>query len=55
MLKDKLQPFLDKYEEINSLLSAPDISSDIQKMTKLSREQSSLEPIIDKAKEYYME
>lgn len=52
MLKDKLQPFLDKYEEISSLLASPDIVSDIKKMTKLSREQSSLEPIIEKAKEY---
>lgn len=52
MLKDKLQPFIDRYEEINNLLIAPDITSDIKKMTNLSKEQSSIEPIVNKAKEY---
>lgn len=52
MLKDKLQPFIDRFEEINDLLIAPDITSDIKKMTDLSKEQSSIEPIVNKAKEY---
>ncbi len=52
MLQDKLQPFIDRYEEINGLLASPDISSDIKRMTALSKEQSAIEPIVNKAKEY---
>jgi len=52
MLKSKLQPFLDRYEEITNLLSSPDITSDIKKMTELSREQKNIEPIKEKAQEY---
>ncbi len=52
MLQDKLQPFIDRYEEINSLLISPDITSDIKKMTDLSKEQSSIETIVEKAREY---
>ena len=52
MLKDKLQPFIDRYNEITTLLSSEDITSDIKKMTSLSKEQSKLQDIVDKAKEY---
>ena len=52
MLQDKLQLFIDKYDEINDLLVSPDILSDIKKMTELSREQSSISKIVDAAKEY---
>ncbi|MDR0467885.1 MAG: peptide chain release factor 1 [Campylobacteraceae bacterium] len=52
MLKDKLLPFINRYDEISSLLSSPNISSDIKKMTELSKEQSSLEDIYNKSKEY---
>jgi peptide chain release factor 1 len=52
MLQKKLQPFIDRYEEINNLLISPDITSNIKKMTDLSKEQSSIEPIVTKAKEY---
>ena len=52
MLKDKLQPFINRYEEINNLLMAPDITSDIKRMTDLSKEQSGIIPIVNKAKEY---
>jgi len=53
MLKEKLKPFIERYEEINSLLSSPDITNDIKKMTELSKEQSELEPIVEKAREYF--
>ncbi len=53
MLKEKLQPFLNRYNEISDLLSAPEITSDIKKMTDLSREQKALEPIKEKAEEYF--
>ena len=52
MLKDKLQPFLDRYSEINRLLSDPQIGTDIKKMTELSKEQSHIEPIKEKAVKY---
>lgn len=48
----KLQPFIDRYNEINELLMAPDITNDIKKMTSLSKEQSGLTQIVAKAKEY---
>ncbi|CZE46198.1 peptide chain release factor 1 [Campylobacter geochelonis] len=52
MLADKLKPFLDRYSEISELLSDPSIVSDIEKMTKLSKEQSSLEEINHASLEY---
>ena len=33
MLKDKLQPFLDRYDEISKLLSDEKITQDIKKLT----------------------
>jgi len=52
MLKNKLQPFIARYEEITNLLMSPEITSDIKRMTTLSKEQSSIEPIVQKAKAY---
>ena len=52
MFKEKLQPFIDRYEEINRLLSSPEIAADIQRMTELSKEQSSIAPLVEKAREY---
>jgi peptide chain release factor 1 len=52
MLKDKLQPFIDRYDEITNLLISEEVISDIKKMTALSKEQSKLQDIVDKAKEY---
>ena len=52
MFEEKLQPFIDRYNEINTLLSSPDIASDIKKMTDLGKEQSSLSKLVEKAKEY---
>ncbi len=52
MLEEKLQPFLDRYNELTKLLSSPNISNDIKKMTQLSKEQSSLETLKTKAIEY---
>jgi len=52
MFKEKLQPFIDRYNEINTLLSSPDIASDIKRMTDLGREQSSLNTLVQKAQEY---
>jgi len=52
MFKEKLQPFIDRYNEISQLLSAPDIASDIKKMTELGKEQSGLSVLVEKAQEY---
>lgn len=52
MLSDKLTPFINRYNELGNLLSSPDITSDIKRMTNLSREQSALIDIVEKAKEY---
>jgi peptide chain release factor 1 len=52
MFKEKLQPFIDRYNQINELLSAPDIASDIEKMTTLSKEQSGLNELVEKAHLY---
>ncbi len=52
MFQEKLQPFIERYEEINRLLSSPEIAGDVKKMTELSKEQSSLAPLVEKAREY---
>ena len=52
MLQNKLQLFIDRYEEINQLLVSPDMLNDIKKMTDLSKEQSSIAKIVDAANEY---
>jgi len=52
MFKEKLQPFIDRHNEITKLLSSPDIASDIERMTELSKEQSGLAELVEKAKEY---
>lgn len=51
-MKEKLQPFIKRYEEINELLSSPEITSDIKKMTTLSKEQSDIKEIYEKANRY---
>ena len=52
MFKEKLQPFIDRYNEISELLSSPDIASDINRMTELSKEQSGLASLVEKANLY---
>ncbi|MEY3090442.1 MAG: hypothetical protein RL113_758 [Pseudomonadota bacterium] len=52
MFKEKLQPFIKRYNELNDLLSSVDITSDIKRMTALSKEQSDLVALVEKAKYY---
>ena len=52
MFKEKLQPFIDRYNEINTLLSSPDIASDIKRMTDLGKEQAKLSKLVEKATLY---
>jgi len=52
MFKEKLQPFIERYNEINTLLSSPDIASDIKRMTNLGKEQAKLSKLVEKANLY---
>ena len=52
MLQDKLQRFINRFNELNDLLMSPEILSDIKRMTNLSREQSNISKIVDAAYEY---
>ena len=52
MLQEKLQHFIDRYEEINALLISDTITNDIKKMTELSKEQSSIAKVVEAAREY---
>ena len=52
MLADKLKPFIARYNEISALLSDPSAASDIDRMSKLAKEQRSLEAIKDAALRY---
>ncbi len=49
---DRLDKMEERYNEINALLMEPDISKNIKRMTELSKEQSSLTPVISLYIEY---
>ena len=52
MLADRLEPFLKRYDEISESLSDPKILSDISLVTKLSKEQRSIEPVRNATLQY---
>ncbi|WP_104697899.1 MULTISPECIES: peptide chain release factor 1 [unclassified Helicobacter] len=52
MLVKKLLPIIKRYDEISALLADSQIISDIKKLTTLSKEQSEIEDITQKAREY---
>ncbi len=52
MLQTQLKVFEDRYEEINKLLITSEVVKDIKKMTKLSKEQSSIKDIVNASKIY---
>ena len=52
MLLDKLKPIISRYEEISSKLADSASLSDVKLLTELSKEQSSIEEITQKAKQY---
>ena len=49
---DKLQKVEDRFREIESQIGDPTIISEVDRFTKLTRELSSLEPIVQKIREY---
>ena len=53
MLADKLENFIKRYDEISNLLVSQDIISNVDEMTKLAKEQSSIEEIYKASKEYF--
>ncbi|WP_300668193.1 peptide chain release factor 1 [Helicobacter sp. UBA3407] len=52
MLASKLQPFIKRYDEINKLLTDPEILKDIKRIAELSKEQSDLEELVQKSRLY---
>lgn len=53
MLQKRLDPFVKRFREINELLSSPDVTSDIKRLTDLSKEQAEIKEIAEKSKEYF--
>ncbi|AVL00315.1 peptide chain release factor 1 [Pediococcus inopinatus] len=49
---DKLQSVEDRYDELNELLADPDVISDSQKFTELSKEEASIRETVAKFREY---
>lgn len=49
---ERLEDILNRYQEIHRLLMDPEINSDMKKLRELSKEQSSLEPIVTLYTEY---
>ena len=49
---ERLETTLARYNEIVNDLSKPEVLSDTKKMTSLSKEQASLEEVVEKYKEY---
>ena len=51
-MQEKLQRVEDRYREIESQIGDPAVISDVERFTKLTRELSTLEPIVKKFREY---
>ena len=49
---DRLESILKKYEDLKVELTKPETLADVSLLTKLSKEQSSLEEIVNKYKRY---
>ena len=51
-MRDRLDKMEERYNEINTLFSDPEVSQNIKKMTELSKEQSALSPVVELYREY---
>ncbi len=49
---EKLSEIIDRFEAVLAELGNPEVVSDLDKYTKLSKEQSELAPLVDKIREY---
>ncbi|RDU59924.1 peptide chain release factor 1 [Helicobacter marmotae] len=54
MLVDKLKPIVARYDEISNLLTLESTLSQVKQLTQLSKEQSDIEPIVQKARSYFL-
>ena len=52
---DKLQQIIERYEELNRLLSSPEVASDPQKLADYGREQSDIGDLVRAYREYQAE
>ena len=52
MLTDKLQSFIDRYQQIDDLLTQEAVIKDVVQVTALSKERNKIEPIVHKANAY---
>ena len=52
MIVDKLSPLIKRYDDITLELLKPEVLSDIKLLSKLTKEQSDLEELAIKSKEY---
>ena len=51
-LLEKLSKFTDRYRELETLLSSPEVLSDPENIQKYGKEMSDLKPLVDKAAEF---
>ncbi|MBI5323891.1 MAG: peptide chain release factor 1 [Ignavibacteriae bacterium] len=51
-MEEKLKAILDKFNNLTEMLNDPEVVSDMNRYTQISREQKHLVPIAEKAKEY---
>src|SRR5690625_538557 len=49
---ERLQLLEDRYEQLNGLLSDPDVISDVNKLRDYSKEQAELEKVVSTYREY---
>jgi peptide chain release factor 1 len=52
MMIDKLDSMEKRFEELNQLMSQPDVLSDLEKLQSLAREQSGMSDVVRKYREY---
>ncbi len=52
MIVNKLLPLIERYDNINLELIKPEVLSDVKLLSKLTKEQSDLSDLVEKAKEY---
>ncbi len=51
-MEDKLQQLEERYDQLSELLSDPEVSSDLDKFRSYGKEQSELEPIVTKFRDF---
>ena len=49
---ERLEATLNRYNELTSMLSSPEVLGNVDKMTSLSKEQASIAEVVEKYKEY---